>query len=64
MATSNHSYIPPSASDSRSPCPALNALANHSILYVFIGIRVRRTSWTDVYLADLTMGVILPPTSL
>ncbi|KAF8484715.1 Cloroperoxidase [Russula ochroleuca] len=25
-------YIPPSAGDSRSPCPALNALANHSIL--------------------------------
>jgi len=32
MSTSKHSYIPPSASDSRSPCPALNALANHSIL--------------------------------
>jgi len=26
------SYIPPSPEDSRSPCPALNALANHSIL--------------------------------
>jgi len=25
-------FVPPSAADSRSPCPALNALANHSIL--------------------------------
>lgn len=32
MSTSNHSFVPPSATDSRSPCPALNALANHSIL--------------------------------
>ncbi|RPD63367.1 hypothetical protein L227DRAFT_387121 [Lentinus tigrinus ALCF2SS1-6] len=27
-----HSYIAPDASDSRSPCPALNALANHGYL--------------------------------
>jgi hypothetical protein len=32
MSTSNHSFVPPSPGDSRSPCPALNALANHSIL--------------------------------
>ncbi|KAF8484712.1 Cloroperoxidase [Russula ochroleuca] len=27
-----HPFIKPTADDSRSPCPALNALANHSIL--------------------------------
>ncbi|EIN14758.1 heme-thiolate peroxidase [Punctularia strigosozonata HHB-11173 SS5] len=27
-----HPYHPPAASDSRSPCPALNTLANHGIL--------------------------------
>ena len=27
-----HPYVPPSESDSRSPCPALNALANHGLL--------------------------------
>ncbi|KAI0698205.1 hypothetical protein C8T65DRAFT_661060 [Cerioporus squamosus] len=32
-----HSYIAPDASDSRSPCPALNALANHG--YLWSGIR-------------------------
>ncbi|KAI0307114.1 Cloroperoxidase [Multifurca ochricompacta] len=32
MSTPKHVYTPPSAQDSRSPCPALNALANHSIL--------------------------------
>jgi hypothetical protein len=32
MSNPSHRYIPPSADDSRSPCPALNALANHSIL--------------------------------
>ncbi|KAH9045351.1 Cloroperoxidase [Lactarius pseudohatsudake] len=32
MSTPKHSFIPPSAGDSRSPCPALNALANHGIL--------------------------------
>jgi hypothetical protein len=29
-----HAYQAPSASDSRSPCPALNAAANHGYLYV------------------------------
>jgi len=28
----DHPYIPPEASDSRSPCPALNTLANHGFL--------------------------------
>ncbi|KAI0268206.1 Cloroperoxidase [Gloeopeniophorella convolvens] len=32
MSTSPHDFVPPSPGDSRSPCPALNALANHSIL--------------------------------
>jgi hypothetical protein len=32
MSKPSHPYIPPSATDSRSPCPALNALANHNIL--------------------------------
>ncbi|KAI0254741.1 Cloroperoxidase [Lactifluus subvellereus] len=32
MSTSNHCFVPPSQGDSRSPCPALNALANHSFL--------------------------------
>ncbi|KAI0266913.1 Cloroperoxidase [Russula aff. rugulosa BPL654] len=32
MPNPSHPYIPPSATDSRSPCPALNALANHNIL--------------------------------
>ncbi|TFY72975.1 heme-thiolate peroxidase [Dentipellis fragilis] len=27
-----HAFVPPTSSDSRSPCPALNALANHSYL--------------------------------
>jgi len=28
----DHSYIPPTSSDSRGPCPALNTLANHGFL--------------------------------
>ncbi|KAH9949132.1 Chloroperoxidase [Amylocystis lapponica] len=28
----NHPYVPPTTDDSRSPCPALNALANHNYL--------------------------------
>ncbi|KAH9077120.1 Cloroperoxidase [Lactarius deliciosus] len=32
MSTPKHSFVPPSPGDSRSPCPALNALANHGIL--------------------------------
>ena len=28
----SHEYIPATATDSRSPCPALNALANHGYL--------------------------------
>ena len=32
--TDPHSYTPPSVTDCRSPCPALNALANHGYLYV------------------------------
>lgn len=32
MSNPSHPFVPPSADDSRSPCPALNALANHSIL--------------------------------
>ncbi|GBE78913.1 predicted protein [Sparassis crispa] len=28
----DHPYVPPSKGDSRSPCPALNALANHNYL--------------------------------
>ena len=27
-------YAPPSPSDDRSPCPALNTLANHGYMYV------------------------------
>ena len=35
--STSHSFIPPSFSDLRSPCPALNALANHGYMYaVFI----------------------------
>lgn len=34
-ATESHSYIEPSGTDHRSPCPALNALANHGYLYAF-----------------------------
>lgn len=30
-----YTFIPARQSDSRSPCPALNALANHGYLYVF-----------------------------
>ncbi|TFK48241.1 Cloroperoxidase [Heliocybe sulcata] len=30
--TGAHAFIPPSASDSRAPCPALNTLANHGYL--------------------------------
>ena len=29
QASDAHAYIEPAATDSRSPCPALNALANH-----------------------------------
>ncbi|KAH9977726.1 Cloroperoxidase [Lactifluus volemus] len=32
MSTLNHKFVRPSDGDSRSPCPALNALANHSYL--------------------------------
>ncbi|KAH9958675.1 Cloroperoxidase [Lactifluus volemus] len=32
MSTLNHGFVRPSHGDSRSPCPALNALANHSYL--------------------------------
>jgi Peroxidase, family 2 len=28
----SHQYIPSKATDSRSPCPAVNALANHGYL--------------------------------
>ena len=28
-----HDFIAPQSTDSRSPCPALNALANHGYLY-------------------------------
>ncbi|KAJ3111275.1 hypothetical protein HK100_002741 [Physocladia obscura] len=31
-ADSSHAYVPPQATDSRSPCPALNILANHGYL--------------------------------
>ena len=31
---SNHSFCPPQPHDKRSPCPALNTLANHGFLYV------------------------------
>jgi hypothetical protein len=31
-----HEFILPSDRDSRSPCPALNALANHGILFVHL----------------------------
>lgn len=27
-----HPYVPPGEFDSRSPCPALNTLANHGLL--------------------------------
>ncbi|KZT19742.1 Cloroperoxidase [Neolentinus lepideus HHB14362 ss-1] len=30
--TGTHAFIPPTSSDSRSPCPALNTLANHGYL--------------------------------
>jgi len=33
MSNPNHDYVPASDSDNRSPCPALNALANHSYLH-------------------------------
>lgn len=33
MSTRN-AFLPSSQGDSRSPCPALNALANHSYMYV------------------------------
>ena len=33
-------YSPPLASDSRSPCPGLNTLANHGYLYVYRRFRV------------------------
>src|SRR6266404_3908064 len=63
MSTSNHSFIPPSAGDSRSPCPALNALANHSILCVcaLLGIA---SFGTDVHSTDPTMGAASPPCNL
>ncbi|KAH9941300.1 Cloroperoxidase [Epithele typhae] len=32
MSLNDHSYIPPRPTDSRSPCPALNALANHGYI--------------------------------
>ncbi|KAI0774143.1 Cloroperoxidase [Fomes fomentarius] len=32
MTNDNHTYIPATPGDSRSPCPALNALANHGYL--------------------------------
>lgn len=28
-------YVPPTKSDSRSPCPGLNVLANHGYLYAY-----------------------------
>lgn len=31
----SHEWCPPQEGDSRSPCPALNTLANHGYLYVF-----------------------------
>jgi len=33
-----HSFIPPSPFDLRSPCPALNALANHGYMYAVISL--------------------------
>lgn len=30
----NHIYMTPKDGDHRSPCPALNALANHGYMYV------------------------------
>ena len=37
MSTStSHSFIPPGPSDLRSPCPALNALANHGYMYAAV----------------------------
>jgi hypothetical protein len=40
MASSSYEYIPATATDSRSPCPALNALANHGYLYDVIVVRI------------------------
>ena len=36
MQLDDHEYIRRSDNDSRSPCPALNALANHGILFVHL----------------------------
>src|SRR6266851_1780329 len=52
-------FIPPSAGDSRSPCPALNALANHSILCVHLYI-AWRSYCPDIYSSGLIMDVISP----
>jgi hypothetical protein len=32
-APAPYAFVPPSASDARSPCPALNTLANHGYMY-------------------------------
>ncbi|KAI9513345.1 Cloroperoxidase [Russula earlei] len=62
MSDPKHDYIPPSVGDSRSPCPALNALANHSYLphngkdiSVFQLIRVLR----EHYHISLPLAVFL-----
>jgi hypothetical protein len=31
-APAPYAFVPPSASDARSPCPALNTLANHGYM--------------------------------
>lgn len=36
LDTGAHMYIAPGPADVRSPCPALNALANHGYLLVFL----------------------------
>ena len=35
-------YAPPTLSDDRSPCPALNTLANHGYMYVTFVLVYRR----------------------
>ncbi|KAI0265962.1 Chloroperoxidase [Gloeopeniophorella convolvens] len=54
----SHPYIAPKDSDDRSPCPALNTLANHGYMYVLPSLQPRRPQ--DIRLLREAFGLSLP----
>ena len=46
--STSHPFVPPGSSDLRSPCPALNALANHGYMYVVIFLSRRSNSESNL----------------